>query len=104
MKPDRDMKFRSASTTAAFNRIEHETEGALLGAITGAVVGAGASLPGMIAGAVMGGIAGVIAGAALDSADADREARTRRLDEEIGVTSGDLGVPHLKHPPERARG
>ena len=103
MKSDKDMKFWSAPTTV-FHRIEHETGGALLGAITGAVVGAGASLPGMLAGALMGGIAGVIAGAALDSADADREARTRRLDEEIGVTNGDLGVPHLRHPPERARG
>jgi len=101
MKPDRDMKFRSASATAAIHRIEHETAGGLLGAITGAVVGAGASLPGMLAGALMGGIAGGIAGAALDSADADREARTRRLDEEIGVTSGAIGVPLLRQRAHR---
>jgi hypothetical protein len=97
MKPDRDMKFRSASTTAALHRIEHETVGGFLGAMAGAVAGAGASLPGVLAGALMGGIAGVIAGAALDSRMAIARLRSRRLDEEIGVTSGDIGVRQLAH-------
>jgi outer membrane lipoprotein SlyB len=101
MRTKKIKKTRSASATAAIHRIQHEAEGGAFGAIGGAVVGAGAGLPGAIAGAVVGGIAGALAGAAVDSDGTDRDARTRELDAEIGVTEGDLGAPNLAHPRSR---
>jgi hypothetical protein len=80
-------------------RLEHEAEGGASGAMVGAIVGASAGPPGMIAGAIMGGLAGALAGAALDTESAASERRTRELDEEIGVSGGELGAPNLKHPP-----
>jgi hypothetical protein len=97
-------RVRSASATASLHRIQHEAEGGAIGALGGAVAGSGAGMPGAIAGAIMGGIAGVIAGGAVDSEDSDRDARTRVLDAEIGVSGGDMGAPSLKHPPEREHG
>jgi outer membrane lipoprotein SlyB len=101
MKTKKEKKIRSASAVAAMLRMEHEAEAGALGALGGAVAGAGAGLPGALVGAAVGAIAGAIAGAALDSADSDRSARTRKLDAEIGVSGGDLGAPNLLHPPER---
>jgi hypothetical protein len=54
-----------------------------------------------VAGAIIGGVAGALTGAVLDGEASRKEARTRELDEEIGVTGGDLGAPNLKHPPAR---
>jgi outer membrane lipoprotein SlyB len=104
MKPKRPKKVRSVSASAAIHRVQHEAEAGAVGAFGGAVVGCGAGLPGAIAGAILGGIAGAIAGGAIDSEDSDREAHTRVLDAEIGVSGGDLGSPNLRHPPERNRG
>lgn len=103
MKRKSEKKVRSPSAIAAVHRIQQEAEGGALGAVSGAVVGAGAGLPGAIAGALIGGIAGAIAGGAVDSEGSDREARTKVLDAEIGVSGGDMGAPSLKHPRERAR-
>jgi hypothetical protein len=79
----------------------HEAEGVASGAIAGAVVGAAAGPPGVVAGAVLGGAAGAAAARALENDEARHSARTRELDEEIGVMGGDLGAPNLKHPPAR---
>jgi phage tail tape-measure protein len=77
----------------------HDAEGLASGAMVGAVVGAAAGPPGMVAGAVIGAVAGGIAAMAIDSDEDRRAARTKELDDEIGVTGGDLGAPNLQHPP-----
>jgi hypothetical protein len=81
--------------------VAHEAEGVASGAAAGAVLGAAAGPAGIVAGAVLGGAAGAIAAVALDKDAARKAARTRELDEEIGVSGGDLGAPNLKHPPAR---
>jgi hypothetical protein len=76
-----------------------DAEGIVAAMVVGGVVGVVAGPPGMIAGALLGGAAGAVAAVALEK-DADRDtARTRVLDEEIGISGGDLGAPNLKHPP-----
>jgi hypothetical protein len=61
-----------------------------LGLLSGLVVGmmSGAFLWG----AVLGGIAGYMAGRVLEREDEKRAARTRHLDDVIGVTSGNIGA------------
>ncbi|MGO9837705.1 MAG: hypothetical protein ACLP1X_26255 [Polyangiaceae bacterium] len=92
-------KVDGKSSKSSTRRREHEAEGGASGAMVGAIVGASAGPPGMVAGAIMGGIAGALAGGALDTESAASEKRTRELDEEIGVSGGELGAPNLKHPP-----
>lgn len=82
-------------------RVVHEAEGGASGALAGAVLGAGAGPPGIVAGALIGGVAGALAGAALDTESSRQGARTRELDEAIGVSEGDLGAPNLQHPPAK---
>jgi hypothetical protein len=48
---------------------------------------------------VVGGVAGALTGEALDNESSRRAARTRELDEQIGVSGGDMGAPNLAHPP-----
>jgi len=92
-------KNNAEETEKATRHLIHDAEGAASGAVAGAVLGSIAGPPGMAAGAVIGAVAGAIAATALD-VDAERSAkRTRELDEEIGVSGGDLGAPNLKHPP-----
>jgi phage tail tape-measure protein len=80
------------------HHLAHEAEGVASGAVAGVAIGAAAGPPGMIAGAVIGAVAGAIAASALEN-EADRQAaHTRELDEEIGVTSSEIGAPNLKHP------
>lgn len=81
--------------------VAHEAEGVASGAAAGAVLGAGAGPAGMVVGAVIGGAAGAVAASALEKDAARKQARERELDEQIGVTGGDLGAPNLKHPPAR---
>jgi hypothetical protein len=81
--------------------VAHEAEGAASGAAAGAVLGAAAGPVGIVAGAVIGGAAGALAASALEKDAARKGARERELDEQIGVTGGDLGAPNLKHPPAR---
>jgi len=69
------------------------------GAFVGGVVGAAAGPPGIVAGAIMGGVAGALSALALETWNDTISARTRELDEEIGVIGGDLGAPNLEHPP-----
>ena len=63
-------------------------------------MGSVAGPPGAVVGAVIGGIVGVAAGAILDEKSGELADRDRALDEEIGVTSGEVGAPNLEHPPE----
>jgi hypothetical protein len=80
-------------------RLEHEAETGLSGAVAGAAVGALAGPPGVVAGAVIGGVVGVLAGVALENQSADDAVRNATLDEEIGVSGGEMGAPNLEHPP-----
>jgi hypothetical protein len=88
-------------------KLEHDLEqhphgiaaGAAGGAAAGAALGAIAGPPGMIVGALIGGAAGAAAGMAVDRGEAEASVEDAKLDEEIGVTDGDLGAPNLKHPP-----
>jgi uncharacterized membrane protein len=98
MKKDKKPKD-SPGKSALLRRIEHEAEGGASGAIAGALVGAAAGPPGALAGAIIGAVAGALAGAVIDKDSAESEERTRELDDEIGVTSGTIGAPNLKHPP-----
>ena len=73
-----------------------------LGAVSGAGLGAIAGGP---AGAIVGGIIGAAMGAttgwAADEHTVEEIEADKALDEEIGVTKGDVGAPNLKHPPAR---
>jgi hypothetical protein len=67
--------------------------GAIAGEVVGAVLGSAAGPPGVVAGMVLGAAAGALAGEVLDQ-DAERASRhDHDLDDEIGVTKGDLGRP-----------
>lgn len=69
------------------------------GAMTGAMLGAIAGPAGAIAGGVIGSAIGALSGAVLEREDHRREAHDRELDDDIGVTSGSIGVPdEMKHP------
>lgn len=99
MKNHRATKTREEN--AATLRHEHEAEGGVAGALAGAAMGAVAGPPGAAAGAVIGGIVGAMAAAALERDSVARAAVDRELDEEIGVSGGDLGAPNLEHPPSK---
>ncbi len=89
----------SAEQDAATLRHQHEAEAGVAGAIAGGAMGAVAGPPGAAVGAVIGGVVGAVLAAITDSEDKVKEAAERELDEDIGVTDGDLGAPNLKHPP-----
>jgi hypothetical protein len=80
-------------------RVRHEALGAAAGAATGAAAGAVAGPPGVVVGGLVGGVAGAIAAVALERAEDDNAAESRRLDDAIGVSGGDLGASCLLHPP-----
>jgi phage tail tape-measure protein len=82
-------------------RHEREIEGGGGGAIAGAAVGSLAGPVGTAVGAVVGAVAGAIMGAAVENGEAAKAAEDRDLDEEIGVSEGELGAPNLKHPPAK---
>ncbi len=94
------MKSRRSKSAgdARKHRIAHEAEGGASGALAGVVLGAGAGPPGMVAGAIIGGMVGAITGSMLDSASSSQASHARELDEQIGVSKGDLGAPNLEHP------
>lgn len=68
------------------------------GAAAGAALGIVAGPPGIAAGAIVGGSIGAFAGVADERDVTRRAARDAVLDEEIGVTSDELGAPNLRHP------
>ena len=75
--------------------------GAVAGEIAGGIMGSVAGPPGMVAGMVMGAAAGALAGKVLDEEAERAHVHDGELDDAIGVTSGDLGAPNLKHPPAK---
>jgi hypothetical protein len=79
----------------------HEAGGAAGGALAGAAVGAIAGPAGVAAGAVIGGVVGAIVAKVADEEAERVSAHEGELDDEIGVTSGSLGAPNLKHPPAK---
>jgi phage tail tape-measure protein len=85
---------------AAKRRHMHEAEGGVAGAVAGATMGSVAGPPGAVVGAVIGGVVGAAAGAILDEKSLEYATHEQKLDEEIGVTSGEIGAPNLEHPPE----
>ncbi len=101
MKAKKAKKANPADRKQKRAHVVHEAEGAASGAVAGAVLGAAAGPIGIVAGAVLGGAAGAAAASALENDATRKAARTRKLDEEIGVSGGELGAPNLKHPPAR---
>ncbi|HEX3855111.1 MAG TPA: hypothetical protein VHW01_29310 [Polyangiaceae bacterium] len=69
-----------------------EAVGVGVGALSGAGLGVAAGPVGAIVGAVAGGVAGALAALALEGSDAAEAANEEKLDEEIGVESGELGT------------
>jgi nucleotide-binding universal stress UspA family protein len=65
---------------------------AITGGVVGAAVGAIGGPPGAIAGGAIGTAVGMLAGVALDEESARESAHDHELDDDIGVTSGDLGA------------
>ncbi len=78
-----------------------EALGVGLGALSGAGLGAAGGPVGAIVGAVAGGVAGALASLALEASDAREAAHEEKLDEEIGVASGELGTASVKQPAQR---
>jgi hypothetical protein len=72
---------------------------AVSGAVAGAALGAVAGPPGIVAGGLVGTAMGVLAGVGLDNAEHAFEAHDHELDDEIGVTKGDLGAAPPDAPP-----
>jgi phage tail tape-measure protein len=86
----------SADDTARKHALE--AGGGVAGAIGGAGLGILAGPPGIAAGAVIGGVVGALTGWAMNANNAEVAATEKRLDEDIGVSGGPMGVASLKHP------
>jgi hypothetical protein len=96
------MTPHASTEKAAARKHGFEAAGGALGALSGAGLGAlAAGPPGALVGALIGAAAGASAGWAHESATRQRAQRDRKLDEEIGVAGGDIGVPGLEHPPAK---
>jgi len=101
-KKSKEQKAAQAKEEVPRPNHTHGAEvGAVAGEVAGGLIGAMAGPPGAVAGMVIGAAMGALAGKALDF-DAERaHDHDAELDDEIGVTSGDLGAPNLLHPPAR---
>jgi len=75
--------------------------GAIAGEIAGAIVGSIAGPAGTIAGLVLGAAAGALAGEAIEEEAERASYHDHELDDEIGVTKGDLGGRRTPLPPPR---
>jgi outer membrane lipoprotein SlyB len=83
-------------------RARYEMSAGAVGAIAGASFGGIFAGPaGAAAGAVVGAAMGAATGWAVEMRAKDEAVRDHRLDREIGVTDGDIGVPGLQHPPAK---
>ena len=78
-----------------------EAVGVGVGALSGAGLGAVGGPVGAIVGAVAGGVAGALASLALEASNAGEAAHEEKLDDEIGVASGDLGTASGEQPAQR---
>jgi hypothetical protein len=76
--------------------------GATMGAAVGAVVGALAGPPGMWTGALLGGLSGTAAGRVMYVQSSRESKHDADLDDEIGVTSANLGRPSVEQLDRRA--
>jgi hypothetical protein len=89
---------------ARTTRIELATPlgvGAFLGLSAGVVLGIMAGPIGAILAVAGGTVAGLVAGLAMHRDDSRRAARSRELDDIIGVTEGNLGAAPVSMPPPR---
>ena len=75
-----------------------EALGGGVGALSGAALGAMGGPAGAAAGAVIGSVAGALASWALEADATERQTEDHKLDKEIGVSGGDIGVECLEHP------
>lgn len=83
-------------------RHRHEIVAGAVGALGGAGMGAiVAGPPGALAGALIGAAAGTLTAWSSEENALDVTANDRKLDAEIGVSEGDLGVAGLLHPPAK---
>jgi hypothetical protein len=73
--------------------------GAVLGLSAGVVTGMMAGVAGVIVGVGVGTLAGAIAGMTMHRDEGRRAARSRELDEIIGVSGGQLGAAPVMMPP-----
>lgn len=89
-----DTRLRRSIRVKRFQRVLAES---LLGAVVGAVTGAIAGPPGIVAGAVIGLLVGLLAGIVGEQEDRRTALKDRRLDAEIGVTSGSMGAAWVRH-------
>lgn len=98
---------RDADLGETLHRHERLTEvmidavGGVGGAALGAAMGSIAGPPGAVAGAIIGGAIGTASAAAIERVEHQRAKRDAELDEEIGVTSENLGSvppPPLNKP------
>ena len=96
MKKNKPEKSRSERDATRLH--EHEAFGGGVGALSGAALGAMGGPAGAAAGAVIGSVAGALASWALEADANEQEANDEKLDREIGVSGGDLGVECLEHP------
>jgi hypothetical protein len=69
------------------------------GLAAGAALGSYAGPPGLVAGALLGGVVGALLSIAQNRQMHRESEEVDRFDETVGITSGDLGVPNLEHPP-----
>jgi hypothetical protein len=74
------------------SHVHGEEAGAIAGEICGGLLGSAAGPPGAIAGMVIGAAAGALVGEVLDREAARAHVHDEELDEEIGVSSGNLGA------------
>ena len=70
--------------------------GAIAGEALGAIVGSGAGPVGVAAGLVIGTAVGALVGKVFDQEQARVSRHQQELDDEIGVTRGDLGRPEVR--------
>src|SRR5512141_3064584 len=90
----------SASKRVAGRRRRYEASAGVVGAIAGASMGGIMAGPaGVAAGALVGAVMGASTAWAMERRPKDASQRDRKLDREIGVTEGEVGVPGLEHPP-----
>lgn len=91
----------SALQPAGVHKHDHAFAGAatLSGAVSGAIVGALAGPFGALAGGVIGTAVGAVTGFAMENEGKRNDARSRELDDTIGITSGSLGEPEENKRP-----
>jgi phage tail tape-measure protein len=97
-KPERAAKEKERAIVKP-SHTHDEMAGALAGEVAGGILGAMAGPPGAVAGMVMGAATGALVGEILHREAERKHARDQKLDDDIGVTSGNLGAPNLAHPP-----